>query len=247
MAVFSLGAALAAAALAAAAARAHVRWEYPVARSDSTGIKGPYPCGDDAFFADGDAVTELAPGSNVLSMYENVWHEGAPMRVALSMGNDDGFDQHVLLSHVPHPDNAPHLKISSNTFKLVVVLPDVKCERCALQLLSVMTDKIDDGTCCSYPTDSAYKCFSVYHTCANIKINGTAAALPAAPVSDAALTTVWTKGEGSTTAWVDVGGALALEGEYDAYHAGMCTCDATECTRTDALPTAKVKPPPLSS
>lgn len=77
--------------------------------------------------------------------------------------------EHVLLTHIPHPDNG---KYSTYTIKLVVDIPDINCEKCSLQLLSVMTDKIGKGNCCSYPTDSANKCFSVYHTCANIKITG---------------------------------------------------------------------------
>jgi hypothetical protein len=34
-----------------------------------------------------------------------------------------------------------------------------------------MTDKITGGTCCPYPQGTG-KCFSVYHSCANIVITG---------------------------------------------------------------------------
>lgn len=40
--------------------------------------------------------------------------------------------------------------------------------------MNPMTDKITYGTCCSYPTEGGDPyCFSVYHSCANIRILGT--------------------------------------------------------------------------
>ena len=41
----------------------------------------------------------------------------------------------------------------------------------AIQVISFMTDKIDDGSCCEYETDGrSGSCFSNYHSCANINI-----------------------------------------------------------------------------
>src|SRR5690554_7527570 len=48
--------------------------------------------------------------------------------------------------------------------------------QCGLQLMNPMTDKIGAGACCSYPKASDIeksRCFSVYHSCANIVITGT--------------------------------------------------------------------------
>jgi len=36
---------------------------------------------------------------------ENIFHKGAPYRIALSPGNDSHFDDYILLDHVPHYDN----------------------------------------------------------------------------------------------------------------------------------------------
>ena len=53
-------------------------------------------------------------------------------------------------------------------------MPDVDCPMCALQALSVMTDKIPTGSCCDYlPDGVSGSCFSNYHSCANVVIGGT--------------------------------------------------------------------------
>lgn len=45
-----------------------------------------------------------------------------------------------------------------------------------MQLVTPMTDKITAGTCCSYPTATTAStiplCDSVYHSCANVIIQG---------------------------------------------------------------------------
>lgn len=125
----------------------------------------------------------------MIEVTETVNHGGAPMRVAISMGNDDGFNDHVLLSHIPHPDG-----LGSTPYKIrfTVDIPNVKCDQCSLQVLSIMTDKI--GTCCEYPSTAGYSCPSVYHTCANIKINGTGTALPMSKITDPIATKMWSRG-----------------------------------------------------
>jgi len=212
---------------------AHTRFAYPVARSENTGIKDPYPCGDDKFFDSKHAVTELQPGPTVFRFYENVAHEGAPLRLAISMNGDDNFDEHVLMSHMPHADSAQFVPfLGGFSYSFVVDVPNVKCDRCAFQLLSIMTDKIQSGKCCSYPADSAYKCFSVYHSCANVKINGTAAALsPGLPKN---MTQYWHKKEGTTTAYVNMDGDWQLKGAYRQFNPTACTCDANKCEYNDA-------------
>jgi len=206
----------------------HVVLTHPQARTGDSGLKGPYPCGGKGFFQDGHPVTELAPGKQWITIDETIYHKGAPMRIAISKDNDDGFDEHVLLTHIPHPDNG---KYSTYTIKLVVDIPDINCEKCSLQLLSVMTDKIGKGNCCSYPTDSANKCFSVYHTCANIKITGTGDTLPKSPEN----IDIWSYGEGSNDAYTvsEDGSTFSLTQPYDLFQANQCTCNDDECVMNE--------------
>jgi hypothetical protein len=226
---------------------AHMRFEYPPARSSSTGIKEPYPCGEEGFFDPAHPVTTLQPGPNVFKFHESIAHTGAPMRVAISMGDDSGFDEHVLLAHVPHNDAISGVfGLTSYEFSFVVDVPDVQCDRCALQVLSIMTDKIKAGACCSYPSDSAYKCFSVYHSCANVRINGTGTALP--PGLPKAQSQFFTKGEGSETAYVEMGDDWQLLNPYPKFNPASCQCDATRCVfNPDAAAPAAETPLPRNN
>jgi len=221
---------------------AHVRWSHPKPRSNSAGIKGPYPCGSQGFWANGHPTTTLQPGKQVLKIDETVYHTGAPMRIAISMNNDNGFDDHVLLAHIPHPDNAP--RRVTNGLEIVVDIPNVKCDKCSLQLLSIMTDKIGNGNCCSYPTSSFRKCQSVYHSCANVKITGTGSSLPASPPN----VNVWAVGEGSQTAFSKKSENLyRLDKPYVQYTAARCTCNANRCSRNNVNNPPMVTPLSLSA
>ena len=48
------------------------------------------------------------------------------MRIAISKDSDNDFDDHVLLTHVPHPDNAQGTPYE---LRLVVDIPDIDCEK----------------------------------------------------------------------------------------------------------------------
>ena len=63
---------------------------------------------------------------------------------------------------------------SANNLYINITIPNVDCsDGCALQALSVMTDKIEPGSCCIYESDGiSGSCFSNYHSCANVYING---------------------------------------------------------------------------
>jgi len=50
-------------------------------------------------------------------------------------------------------------------------IPDIDCPKCALHMYNPMVDKIAINTSCPYPTGNN-KCFSVYHSCADIMITG---------------------------------------------------------------------------
>ena len=67
---------------------------------------------------------------------------------------------------------------------LTLYIPDVKCERCHLQFLTVMSDEfhgVPEGTTCALASAqragkadvSLPSCSAVYHSCAPVSINGT--------------------------------------------------------------------------
>ncbi len=94
---------------------------------------------------------------------------GAPTRIALSRDGEDVYDC-VLLDHIPaNPASRPtYMQDSTYTpYRITVMIPDVQCERCSLQLVNPMTDKVNDK--CQYregsPQDAADFCQSVYHSC----------------------------------------------------------------------------------
>jgi hypothetical protein len=91
---------------------AHFRLVNPVPRSSDPGIKS-YPCGPDAFFGAGQAVTTLKPGVMTLTWEETISHTGAPFQIAISVGNDNNYDKIVLVDHIPHNDQ------DKKTFKLI--------------------------------------------------------------------------------------------------------------------------------
>jgi len=70
---------------------------------------------------------------------------------------------------LPHNDQGGAPK----PYAFDVIIPDIDCDKCALQIIDVMTDKIGSGNCCPYPlAPESEMCFSVYHSCADIKISG---------------------------------------------------------------------------
>ena len=114
---------------------------------------------------------------------ESIAHKGAPFRIALSNENEDEYESCVLLDHIPHNDNnSPVFGMPATYTKTYVTIniPDVQCDLCALQLVNPMTDKLAgagmqnctyDATCTDCP-DKPGTCFSVYHSCANVRITG---------------------------------------------------------------------------
>jgi hypothetical protein len=118
---------------------------------------------------------ELEPGKITLVFEESISHKGAPFRIALSQEGSDVYDC-VLLDHIPHNDAGKPNYYDPSTFveyRITVNIPDVKCERCALQLINPMTDKIGIGRSCVLASSSTPNyCFSVYHSCANVNITG---------------------------------------------------------------------------
>jgi len=163
---------------------AHIRLVHPVPRNQDTGIKGPYPCGPDAFWGAGQATTIVKPGVVTIKWEESINHIGAPFRIALSPGDDASYDKYILAAHIPHNDfwSTNYSFTMPKPYTLDVTIPDINCPKCSLQVLEIMTDKLSGqkATCCTYPdvpkgkeiANGTILCFSVYHTCANINIPG---------------------------------------------------------------------------
>merc|ERR1712127_766624 len=169
--------------------QAHMRLVCPPPRSPETGAKTG-PC--DAPNNPAQDAFPLAPGWQTVVFEESIFHAGAPQRIALPRdGADDGFETCVLLDHIPHFDRPPVApRMSRPTtytpYRVSVYIPDVKCERCTLQLISVMSDwmhGVPIGTKCAYKgaldagtvprSPSTPACPVVYHSCAPVSINGT--------------------------------------------------------------------------
>ncbi|XP_065829831.1 uncharacterized protein [Oscarella lobularis] len=152
---------------------AHSRWTCPVPRSSGTGLKKD-PCGGVGDFTTNGQLT-LSPGPNTLEFEESISHKGAPFRIALSQDGKDVYDC-ILLNHIPHNDAGRPTYLNEQTYvqyRITVDIPDVKCDNCALQLINPMTDKIGKGNSCVLGQSSSPNyCFSVYHSCANVKITG---------------------------------------------------------------------------
>jgi len=204
----------------------HMRWSYPAARSANFGIKGPYPCGSDAFWGSGQPNTNLAPGNITLQWLESVNHAGAPFRIALSYGDDTHYNTWILLDHLPHNDQQGNVPYKSYSYSLVI--PDINCSRCSLQILDMMTDKIPSGSCCTYPGGSD-ECFSVYHSCANIIITG---ANPPSQFShsNAGPTGPYTQESGT---WTYNGSTWWLT-KYTPYNPNLCITSTTGSGSTNS-------------
>lgn len=171
---------------------AHTRLECPPPRSGETGIKiGPCDAPDNP---DALPAYPLQGGAlNTITWLESISHPGAPARFALSRDGDDSaasFESCVLLDHVPHDAYSTPLitdELSWHRSSITLWIPDVSCDRCHLQLMTVMSDEahgVPLNTTCAYGGALAAgmmmgedadlpACPVVYHSCAPVSINGT--------------------------------------------------------------------------
>jgi hypothetical protein len=159
-------------------AHAHTRFTVPTPRSDNPGIKGPAgtPCGSLSTYPPRTPV-EVSPGNFTIRFQETIRHAGTPWRFALSRETTAGdatwaeMNECILIDHIPHPPQA----VSYDFYEVVLDIPDVECDHCVLQLLSLMTDKTGGQPCTYRSTMSSNDgdCASIYHTCVDIKITGT--------------------------------------------------------------------------
>ena len=147
--------------------------------NDDNLLKKP-PCGnlpENAWGEGGDPEAQevWTPGEIAyVEIVETSTHRGAPMRIAMSFGSDDRYDDFVLLDHVPHRDEMR----SGGRYRVPVRVPDIACTAatCSIQVLQVMTDKF--STPCANPGGIAESCGSpsyAYFSCAPVVIAGSTA------------------------------------------------------------------------
>jgi hypothetical protein len=189
---------------------AHGRWKCPLPRDandvngnhitfDNTGNKYA-ACGPQSGNWGFGTVTNLKPGWTTLTWEESVSHAGSPFRIAIL--DETETARVILLDHIPHDDaSKPNEKIEStySIYKMSVNIPDIKCDKCSLQFLYVMTDKSvkcgvptcfynaqdaackgstdpNAATCMGAPNSNVCvqdnECFSNYHSCTDITISG---------------------------------------------------------------------------
>lgn len=161
-----------------AQASAHSRWVCPRPRNPGVGLKA-YPCGDSDHSQE---PLTIAPGPFTVVWEEAVYHRAAPARIALSLdGTDAGFEQCVLLDHIPHNEGGRPVMGLSSTYvrsRLTINIPDVACERCTLQLTSAMSDSVhgvkDHCAMDSPERNASIPPCSIYHSCATVRITGSA-------------------------------------------------------------------------
>lgn len=169
----------------------HARMECPPSLSGRTGEKrGPCDIATD----DGSVPTFplKANALNTVTWLESISHPGAPARFALSREgssldeSEAAFESCILLDHVPHDAlSQPNFGDASTWHRSSITLwiPDIQCERCYLQLISVMSDAahgVPSDTKCAYQgaltKDESLGqpgCPAVYHSCSPVSINGT--------------------------------------------------------------------------
>lgn len=190
---------------------AHARMKCPKARdwNDANGNHIPFdntgnkvgPCGPFSGKWGMGGHIKLQPNSwQTFTFEESIAHTGAPYRLSILDENEQ--EVFVLLNHIPHNDLAQPTPYFENTYvpyNISAFIPDVKCDKCTLQLIMFMTDKtVRCGvpTCTYYPEDSACSghidnspacfgapnntpclkpntCFSNYHSCVDVTIAGT--------------------------------------------------------------------------
>lgn len=139
-------------------AAAHILLESPPGRS--TEYANDYPCGG---FPRGKTTTPLQGGQKLTVVGGGLNPHGGYYRVALSLANDQGFEDHVLVDHVPESPKNGQISID-------VTIPKVSCTACTLQLIQINNP--------DQPVDGAN-----YYGCADVSIE-TSGVPPVAP-SDA--------------------------------------------------------------
>ena len=116
----------------------HQRLFYPPPRETNTAPNGNAPCGATSF-AQAHALnrtTEWTAGQEVtIVIYEQIYHAGNPMRLAISGPNNEEFDDCIWLNHIPR-----HARGNLNggrNMSITLTVPDMNCQNCTLQLFGL--------------------------------------------------------------------------------------------------------------
>lgn len=188
----------------------HGRWKCPLPRDalddegnhikfDNTGNKYA-ACGPKSGAWGFGTVTKLQPGWTTLTWEESISHHGSPFRLAIL--DETETARILLLDHIPHDDSSSpdyNIEATYSQYQMSVQIPNVKCTKCSIQFLYLMTDKTtkcDIPMCYYNPSDAACKgstdpyaetcagapndnvcvqeneCFSNYHSCTDVIIEG---------------------------------------------------------------------------
>ena len=173
----------------------HARWSFPPQRSQDNGSLTDWPCGlglTDAF-GNGVPSTTISPGEMSVLFAETKLHPGAPYRIAFSHGGDGRYHDYVLFDHIPHNEEGEIPK----EHQVEILIPDVSCteeDRCALQLIQVVTNLQPEG--CK-PSDLDISCGQkgfVKYSCANVVITGSEDVSTLEPIYQS-----WTNDDSPTT------------------------------------------------
>jgi len=152
----------------------HKRLAVPIPRDTQTAPRNSAPCGGISFeraYREG-RITDWNAGEKVkIVMYEQIYHGGQPVRLAISGPNNEEFDDCIWLNHIPQHVRGQRTGGRNLTIELTV--PDMTCKNCTLQLIGFQTGDLTDGECCAYNNNDTKTCaLNQYYSCANINING---------------------------------------------------------------------------
>jgi len=166
---------------------AHSRWVFPPMRPEEAPFYGGVKAGPCGGLGPSSMTTVLKPGWQTLEFEETINHDGTPWRISLGLANgvEEGFEDCILLNHLPHNDAPAQDPSGIKGYKVRVFIPDVKCDHCVLQLMNPMTDKVrpfpsyclydeDILEGCGWSSPCPGACFSTYHSCADVSIVGSA-------------------------------------------------------------------------
>lgn len=194
-----------------ATADAHIRLDAPAARfAFSNAGQKTGPCGSGT--ATG-TVTEVQAGSTLTVQWTETINHPGHYRIALDPdGGDDGLVDPASETDFYTNDNVLLDQIADKAggaYSADVTIPDTNCDKCTLQLIQVMTDKLPWG-----PANGD----DIYYWCADIRIVGgtdptSTSASTSASSSSASSTSATSTSTGSGAGGAGEGGESGSGGE----------------------------------
>lgn len=183
-----------------ATADAHIRLDAPAARfAFSNAGQKTGPCG--AGTATG-TVTEVQAGSTLTVQWTETINHPGHYRIALDPdGGDDGLVNPASETDFYTNDNVLLDQIADKAggaYSADVTIPDTNCDKCTLQLIQVMTDKLPWG-----PQNGD----DLYYWCADIRIVGGTDPTSTSSSSSATSSSASSTSASSTSTGAGTGGA----------------------------------------